>query len=143
MNPNLKIDLEPREDKNHQIFYLGKLKIPLLLDCSKGMAFLIFVSQEGEEELQIAELDDEAIIVSPHTRKDDRLKVSLKSRTDQFEKKFYICKLQFNGFIDGRNGIDFVIFTAKPGAEELQIVAPGGIGGGSAAHPKANDQRSE
>lgn len=124
MNPNLKIDLEPREDKNHQIFYLGKLKIPILLDCSKGMAFLIFVSQEGEEELQIAELDDEVVVVSQHSRRADRLKISLKSRTDQFEKKFYICKLQFNGFIDGRNGIDFVIFTAKSGTEELQIVAP-------------------
>lgn len=124
MNPNLKIYLEPREDRRKHIYYLGKLNIPMLLDCNEGIAVLIFVSQLGEEELQIAELDDEQLIISPYIKCHDRLKVGLKCRADQFDNKFYLCKLKFKGVIDGRKGIDFIIFTAKPGYEELQIVAP-------------------
>jgi len=32
-NNNLTIDLKPREDKDGQIFYVGKLKAPVAINC--------------------------------------------------------------------------------------------------------------
>jgi hypothetical protein len=57
-NKNLVIDLHAREDKNKQIYYVGKLKCPALIDCREGAVFLIYTSVEGEEQLQIALMDN-------------------------------------------------------------------------------------
>lgn len=53
-NNNLTIDLNPREDKDGQIFYVGKLKAPVAINCQKGAVFLVFISDQGGEQLQIA-----------------------------------------------------------------------------------------
>jgi hypothetical protein len=57
-NKNLVIELKAREDKNHQVFYVGKLRAPVSIDCSQGVVFLIYTSEENAEELQIALMDD-------------------------------------------------------------------------------------
>jgi len=57
-NKNLTIDIKARKDIDGQIFYVGKLEGPFLIDCSKGAVFLIFVSDKGEEQLQIAPMDN-------------------------------------------------------------------------------------
>jgi hypothetical protein len=36
---------------------VGKIKAPVLIDCSMGAVFLIFVSDQGEEQMQIALMD--------------------------------------------------------------------------------------
>jgi hypothetical protein len=54
---NLTIDLKARRDKDGMVFYVGKMEAPVLIDCSKGAVFLIFVSDKGEEEMQIALMD--------------------------------------------------------------------------------------
>jgi hypothetical protein len=51
---NLKINLDKKEDRDGNTFYVGKLKVPANIDCSDGIAFLIFCAIEGEEELQIS-----------------------------------------------------------------------------------------
>jgi hypothetical protein len=56
-NSNLKIDLYERKDRNKKIFYVGKLKGDFNLNFSKGVSFLIFVSDNGDEQLQIAPMD--------------------------------------------------------------------------------------
>ena len=56
MSDKLCIDLEKCFDKMGQPYYIGKLKGPVLLDCSAGIAFLVFTSIDGQEELQIAHL---------------------------------------------------------------------------------------
>ena len=56
-NKNLTIDLKGRKDVDGQIFYVGKLKCPINIDCSEGVVFLVFVSDKGEEQLQIAPMD--------------------------------------------------------------------------------------
>lgn len=56
-NKNLTIDLKTRKDVDGQKFYVGKLKAPILIDCSEGAVFLVFVSDTGEEQLQIAPMD--------------------------------------------------------------------------------------
>lgn len=56
-NKNVTIDLKGRKDKDGQTFYVGKIKAPVLIDCSQGAVFLIFVSDQGDEQLQIALMD--------------------------------------------------------------------------------------
>ena len=57
-NKNLVIDLKSRADKDGRTFLVGKLKAPVLIDCSDGAVFLIFMSDKGDEQLQIALMDD-------------------------------------------------------------------------------------
>jgi len=56
-NKNIIVNLKARKDKNGAVYYVGKLEAPVLIDCSKGAAFLVYVSDKDEEELQIALLD--------------------------------------------------------------------------------------
>lgn len=56
-NKNITIDLKARKDVDGQTFYVGKVKAPVLIDCSIGAVFLVFVSDKGEEQLQIAIMD--------------------------------------------------------------------------------------
>jgi hypothetical protein len=56
-NKNLTIDLKARKDIDGQVFYVGKVEAPVLIDCSNGAVFLVFVSDKGEEQLQIAPMD--------------------------------------------------------------------------------------
>ena len=57
MNKNITIDLKAKKDIDGQTFYVGKVKAPMLIDCSMGAVFLIFISDKGEEQLQIALMD--------------------------------------------------------------------------------------
>ncbi len=53
-NRKLKFRIYPREDKNKNIYYLGKIKLnaTLVLDPSDS-SFMVFTSIEGSEEIQI------------------------------------------------------------------------------------------
>lgn len=57
MANNLSIDLLPRKDSDGRTFYVGKVEAPILIDCHDGATFLIFVSDKGEEQMQIALMD--------------------------------------------------------------------------------------
>ena len=118
----MKIELDPREDKNGCLFHLGKLSFPGEINCSNGVTFLIFLSEEGDEELQIATINNENTTFSKYSKRDDRVKVSLEGRIDKYGKKFYVGKLMFKGIVDCNDGILFIIFTSKEGCEELQVV---------------------
>jgi hypothetical protein len=56
-NKNVTLDLKARKDKDGMIFYVAKIKAPVLIDCSKGAVFLVFISDQGDEQLQIALMD--------------------------------------------------------------------------------------
>jgi hypothetical protein len=56
-NKNVVIDLKARKDVDGQTFYVGKVEAPVLIDCSDGAVFLVFISDKGEEQLQIAPMD--------------------------------------------------------------------------------------
>lgn len=60
-NKNVTIDLKARKDMDGETFYVGKLKAPVLIDCSMGAVFLIFVSDKGGEQLQIALMDNKEL----------------------------------------------------------------------------------
>ena len=53
MNNNLTIELHSKKDTNQRTYYVGRLNAPITLDFKDGVTFLIFVSENGEEELQI------------------------------------------------------------------------------------------
>lgn len=57
-NKNVTIDLKARKDVDGQTFYVGKIKAPIMIDCSIGAVFLVFAADKGEEQLQIALMDN-------------------------------------------------------------------------------------
>lgn len=61
-NKNIVIDLKARKDVDGQTFYVGKIKAPVLIDCYPGAVFLVFVSDKGEEQLQIAVMDNKDLM---------------------------------------------------------------------------------
>lgn len=50
------LELEPRLDADNKTYHIAKIKFPGVLDCSKGLAFLVFTSEIGAECLQISEI---------------------------------------------------------------------------------------
>ena len=58
MSYNLNIDLKKRTDRSGKNFYVGKIKVPGLLNLEKGASFLVFISEDGCEQLQIAPFKD-------------------------------------------------------------------------------------
>jgi hypothetical protein len=57
-NKNLTIDLKARKDVDGNIYYIAKIKAPILIDCKQGAVFLVFVSDPDNEALQIAMMDN-------------------------------------------------------------------------------------
>ncbi len=57
-NSNLKVDLYPRKDKDNNTYYVGKLRFNGNITFKDGMTFLIFVSDKGGEQLQLAPMDN-------------------------------------------------------------------------------------
>ena len=60
-NKNLTIDLKARKDIDGQTFYVGKIKGPFLIDCKDGVVLLVFVSERGGEQLQVASMDNKEL----------------------------------------------------------------------------------
>ncbi len=56
-NSNLKVDLYPRKDIDGNTYYVGKLRFNGNITFKDGMTFLVFVSDKGNEQLQLAPMD--------------------------------------------------------------------------------------
>ncbi len=56
-NKNLTVDLQTRTDDEGRKFFVGKLQFPGNINTSDGVVFLVFTSEAGLEELQIAPMD--------------------------------------------------------------------------------------
>ena len=56
-NKNITLDLKAKVDKDGRVYYIAKVQAPVLIDCKEGAAFLVFVSDPGDEQLQIAPMD--------------------------------------------------------------------------------------
>ena len=53
MDGRIKLELEKKQDSSGKDYYVTKLRGPFQLDAKDGLCFLVFVSEEGGEELQI------------------------------------------------------------------------------------------
>lgn len=56
-NKNLSIDLTARKDVDGNIFYVGKLEFPGTINLKDGAVFLVFISDKGNEQLQIGPME--------------------------------------------------------------------------------------
>jgi len=56
-NKNLTIKLKAKQDSGKRTYYVGKLQFPGNIDCSDGVTFLVFVSDQDDEELQLMPMD--------------------------------------------------------------------------------------
>lgn len=59
----LKIPLTAREDREGKKFYVGRIQFPGTLDCKDGLVFLVFTSEDGNEEIQVAGMES-----TPHDK---------------------------------------------------------------------------
>lgn len=125
MQKNIKVELDPRFDGNQDIYHLGKLHVPVSIDLSKGVTFLVFLSIDGEEELQIALNDRENSTFNRVSVKENKMKVRLNKRVDGDENTYYLCKVKYPAKISCLNEACFIVFHSREGNEELQIT--GGI----------------
>lgn len=120
-NNNLIIDLVPKLDKRDNIYHLGKIKFPGRIIFNNSVTFLIFLSEEDEEEIQIAVNDKENTKFSSYTERPGKIEISLTSKVDSYDKKFYVAKVQFDGYLDCSKDTTFLVFSSQEGREELQI----------------------
>lgn len=118
---NLRIEVDPRLDKEEEVYYIGRLKAPISIDLSDGATFLVFLSKSGEEELQIAPNDKENTIFSRYAIRGNKIKVRLDRREDKDGKIFYVCKVRHPGKINCLDEACFMVFTSRQNNEELQI----------------------
>jgi hypothetical protein len=58
-NSNLKVDLYPRKDSHKNTYYVGKLKFDGNIRFENGITFLVFISDDGNEQLQITQMDQD------------------------------------------------------------------------------------
>ena len=122
MNINLKLELDVRLDGKEKVYYISRIKFPGIIDLSRGATFLIFLSDSGGEELQIACNDKDNTTYNKYSKKNNKLKVALDSRVDKHKAKYFVAKLHYDGYIDcSKNEAAFMVFTSKEGYEELQI----------------------
>jgi len=111
-------------DANGQPFFIGKLQFPGTMEFDKGVSFMVFVSEEGVEELQIAPLDPSRRSKSHRDSSGingGRFSVELNPMVDRAGNTYYVGEAR--GFVqmDLRQGIFFTIFVSRAGSEELQI----------------------
>lgn len=128
MNP-LIIQLIPKQDTDNQTFYIGKLDCNITFDLNKGQQFYVYL-EDGIQQLHIAPAqgryyNDPSSYYSRCRKKGARnrhsnLPVELKKQSAE-GKTYYSGELCVEGKLDGSRGLVFLVFTADPGDEELQI----------------------
>lgn len=118
---NLRVEVDPRLDKEEEVYYIGRLKAPVSIDLTEGVTFLVFLSKSGEEELQIAPNDKENTTFSRYTIRGNKIKIRLDRREDKDGKVFYVCKVRHPGRVNCLNEACFMVFTSRQNNEELQI----------------------
>ena len=120
---NLRIPLNVREDKTPEknIYFISKYKSPISIDLSGGVAFLLFTSESGYEELQIAPLDQDNPNLSRFEQKDNKVKMRIYRREDADGKTYYVGKLKMKAKVSFGGGGSFMAWTSKENSESLQI----------------------
>jgi hypothetical protein len=121
----MRVPLMKMTDTHGQPYYIGKLQFGGALDFRQGNSFMVFVSEEGVEELQIGPIDPSK--KSKNIEKfavgaGGRLCIALHPSTDQLGKVFYVGELMCEWVnMPMINGVFFTIFLSRPGYEEIQI----------------------
>ena len=122
---NLRFPLNVREDSTPEknIYYMVKYQkgTPISIDLTNGVTFLIYNSESGFEELQIAPFDQDNPNLARFERKDNKIKMRIYRRTDVNDKTYYVGKLKLNAKVSFQDGGSFMIWTSKENSESLQV----------------------
>lgn len=54
----LLLDLDSRIDANGKKYFICRVRAPITISCKEGVAFLIFTSEEGQEQMQISDITE-------------------------------------------------------------------------------------
>lgn len=125
---NFKIELNPKEDKDLNLLYFAKIKAPMYLSFAKGIAFFVFLSEDGAEEMHIscARHGSACPPLKKKTFSDgsiDRYLIKLEKRIDENDNPYYFALARDEQLeLDLSQGYLFFIFTSKLGKEEIQIM---------------------
>jgi hypothetical protein len=120
----LRVYLHRIPDSNGYPFFVGKLQFPGTINFERGVSFMIFVSEDGHEELQISPVDPSRRSKSKRSGmgyKNGRITLDLQYFEDANGEKVYTGEAQGPGSTDFTHGIFFTVFISREGSEELQI----------------------
>lgn len=117
------IRLKKMTDGNGNPYYIGKQQFSGDLNFKNGTSFMVFVSEEGVEELQIAPLSDNARKYHRNTERfnKNKFEIRLNSMVDANGKTYYVGEAVAPHSYDLNIGVFYTIFTSRPGHEILQI----------------------
>lgn len=127
IDPTAKIPVKliQKFDTNKDPYYIGKLQFNGVLDFEEGQSFMIFVAEDGCEELQIGLLDRRRIrsssISGMRPTANGRINIDLHIHRDRNGKTFYIGEAIGPITMNMKRGVFFTVFLNQPGAEVLQI----------------------
>lgn len=133
MDP-LKVELEPRVDRDSKTWHLGKQKHPTMLKLNKGVDFYIYLSESDDalNQLHIVssssnEYYDPKNYLNPRIIRtnniNSNLGIDLEKRFID-DKPYYYGNLRHDGILDFSLGVSFLVFTVDEGSEQLQISIP-------------------
>jgi hypothetical protein len=114
-------------DANGKPYYIGKLQFPGTMEFERGVSFMIFISEDGCEELQISPIDP---IRRAKANRDcgrgaiinnGRVSIDIHPMKDGNGKTFYVGEAIGLGTIPMHRGVFFTVFTSIEGEEELQL----------------------
>ena len=130
---NTNHDAKPRiplkkipKDINNQPYYVGKVQWPGTLNLKNGVSFMVFVSEEDVEELQIAPYNKNRRAKKQRNYSNlnsngGRIRINLRPVKDRNGNTYYVGEIKSAEVINLEDGVFFTVFTSRPGKEELQI----------------------
>lgn len=118
----INIDLMRHLDTFEKPYYTGKLQFPGTIDFSKGVSFMVFISENGVEQLQIGSMNpNKKTRQRPVLIKNNKLTINLHPMFDKNDNTYYIGEVFSPGELNLFHGLFFTIFISNPGYEEIQI----------------------
>lgn len=130
MLPGMCILLDPKTDRDQNIYHVGRIQGPAKLNFKEGVIFLAFLSEEGDEELKISCAKPGSICDTVRRKMDDgtveRYVIALQRRED-----YYMALVQDDNLeLDLKDGYVFFVFTSSEGSEQLHIMKNRGFAKG-------------
>jgi hypothetical protein len=104
-------------------YFIGKLQFPATMEFEQGVSFMVFTSDDGMEELQIAPTDPNRIV----NRKkglyinNGKFSIDIHPMIDANGLTYYVGEANDLSKLDLRQGIFFTIYTSISGQEQIQI----------------------
>jgi hypothetical protein len=111
------------KDASGNPYYIGKIQFPGTMEFENGVSFMVFLSEDGLEELQIAPIDPLRRNKSGNgaSLNNGRFSIDLHPMFDQRGEKYYVGEAIGLTEIKLHKGIFFTVFVSRAGQEQIQI----------------------